>query len=65
LSEGDNLERVATLRYDHRYYDRIIKLSNHIEDESKVKAGTQLRLPNLIDILTEAGFTKVAPSESE
>jgi hypothetical protein len=65
LSEGDNLERVATLRYDHRYYDRIIKLSNHIEDENKVKAGTQLRLPNLIDILTESGFTKVAPSESE
>ena len=65
LSGGDTLERVATLRYDHRYYDRIVKLSNHIEDENNVKAGTRLRLPNLIDVLTEGGFTKVAPSESE
>ena len=65
LSKGETLERVATLRYDHRYYDRIVKLSNDIEDENSVKAGTRLRLPNLIDILTEEGFTKVAPSESE
>ena len=65
LSEGDTLERIATLRYDHRYYDRIIKLSNHIEDENNVKAGTRLRLPDLMDVLTEGGFTKVAPSESE
>lgn len=65
LSDGDTLERVATLRYGHRYYDRIIKLSNNIADENSMKAGTRLRLPSLIDVLTEAGFTKVAPSESE
>lgn len=65
LSDGDTLERIATLRYDHRYYDRIIKLSNHIEDENNVKAGTHLRLPDLVDVLTEEGFTKVASSQSE
>ena len=65
VSEGETLERIATLRYHHRYYDRIIKLSNHIEDASRVKAGTELRLPSLIDVLTEEGFTKAAASESE
>lgn len=65
VSEGDTLERIATSRYDHRYYDRIIKLSNHIEDESKVKAGADLRLPNLMDVLTEEEFTKEAAYESQ
>lgn len=65
LSEGNTLEKIANLRYDHRYYYRIIKLSNHIEDETNIKVGTQLRLPNLIDLLSEEGFTKAAPSESE
>lgn len=65
LSEGDTLERIATLRYDHRHYDRIIKLSNRIEDENNVKAGARLRLPDMIDVLIEEGFTKVAPSEAE
>lgn len=65
LSEGDTLERIATLRYDHRYYDRIIRLSNHIEDKNSVRTGTRLRLPNLLDVLNEGGFTKVASSESE
>src|SRR5688500_12176635 len=65
LNEGDTLERVATLRYGHRYYGRLIELSNRIEDVNNVKVGRQLRLPNLIDLLTEEGFTKAAPAEAE
>lgn len=65
LREGETLAGVATLRYGHRYYYRIIKLYNHIENEELVKAGTTLRLPDISNILAEEGFTRVAGPEAE
>jgi hypothetical protein len=65
LNANDNLERIAVLRYEHRYYDLVIKLANRIEDADLVPAGTRLKLPNLLDLLTEEGFTKAAVAETE
>lgn len=65
MDKGDTLERLATLRYDHPYYHRIIKLSNDIKDENNIEVGTHLRLPNLVDLLIESGFSEAAPSETE
>ncbi len=65
LNAGDTLDNLATLRYGHENYYRVIKLYNHIEDERNIESGKKLKLPNLIDILTEEGFTKVANTEAE
>jgi hypothetical protein len=65
MREGDSLVSVATLRYGHQNYSGVIKLTNHIENETAIAKGTILRLPDISAILTEAGFTKVAPAETE
>lgn len=65
LSQGESLADVATLRYGHQNYYRVIKLYNHIENEANVAAGTSLRLPDISHVLAEAGFTKVAAPEME
>lgn len=65
VSQGDSLASIATLRYGHRYYDRIIKLFNQIKNEDNVATGTTLRLPDISHILADEGFTKVAPAETE
>lgn len=65
LKVGDTLANVARLRYGHRNYSDVIKLYNHIEDERNIVSGKNLKLPNLIDILTEEGFTQVASAEAE
>lgn len=63
LREGETLESVATQRYGHRHYYRVIKLHNHIDDEAQVRASQTLRLPDLSVILAEEGLTKVIPQE--
>lgn len=65
LSAGDTLDKVAGLRYGHRNYSGVIKLYNDIEDERNIESGKNLKLPNLIDILNEEGFTKIANTEAE
>jgi hypothetical protein len=65
LREGETLADIATLRYGHRYYYRVIKLYNHIEDEDRVGVGVTVRLPDLSTILAEEGFTRVAAAEHE
>ncbi|HET6977133.1 MAG TPA: hypothetical protein VFI24_12470 [Pyrinomonadaceae bacterium] len=63
LREGETLASVARLRYGHQNYARVIKLYNHIEDETQVATNSTLRLPDMSVILTEAGLVKVAPEE--
>lgn len=63
LGEGETLESVARLRYGHQHYYRVIKLYNHIEDETQVAANTTLRLPDISAILAEEGVTKVISQE--
>ena len=63
LPSGETLNTVATLRYGHRDYYRVIKLYNHLEDEGQVAADHKLRLPDMYAILTEEGVTKVAGQE--
>ena len=63
LREGETLASVARLRYGHQHYHRVIKLYNHIEDETQVAANSTLRLPDISAILAEEGLTKVVPQE--
>src|SRR6185503_13810460 len=63
LREGETLASVARLRYGHQKYYSVIKLYNHIEDETKVAANETLRLPDVSDILAQEGLTKVVPQE--
>ena len=63
LREGETLASVARLRYGHQKYSSVIKLYNHIEDETNVAANETLRLPDVSDILAQEGLTKVVPQE--
>ena len=63
LREGETLASVARLRYGHQKYSSVIKLYNHIEDETKVAANQTLRLPDVSDILAQEGLAKVVPQE--
>ena len=65
LRQGDSLASIATQRYGHQNYSGVIKLYNHIQDAGAVPAGANLRLPDISNILTEEGFTKVAAPEME
>jgi len=63
LREGETLASVARLRYGHQKYSSVIKLYNHIEDETKVAANETLRLPDMSDLLAQESLTKVVPQE--
>jgi len=63
LREGETLASIARLRYGHQKYYSVIKLYNHIEDETKVAVNDTLRLPDLSDILAQEGLTRVIPQE--
>jgi hypothetical protein len=65
LGNGETLASVARARYGHQKYSSVIKLYNHIQDETAVKAGTALRVPDMAIILHEEGVTNVAPGEVE
>lgn len=65
LREGDTLASLARQRYGHQKYYGVIKLYNHIENETAVAAGATLRVPDISTILAEEGFTKVAAPEME
>jgi hypothetical protein len=64
LRDGETLANIARLRYGHQNYYHVIKVFNHIENEELV-AGTTIQLPDVSDILSEEGFTKVAGAEVE
>ena len=63
LREGETLASIARLRYGHQKYYSVIKLYNHIEDETKVEVNDTLRLPDVSDILAQEGLTRVIPQE--
>jgi hypothetical protein len=63
LRNGETLAEVARLRYGHQHYSRVIKLYNRLEDEQRIPAGYQLRLPDISVIVAEEGLTKVAARE--
>ena len=63
LHEGDTLASVARLRYGHQHYHGVIKLYNHIEDETQLAANSTLRLPDMSAIFAAEGVTKVVPEE--
>jgi hypothetical protein len=63
LREGETLANVARLRYGHQNYYRVIKVYNHIEDETQVAPNLNLRLPDISVILADEGLTKVVPQE--
>jgi len=63
LREGETLASVARLRYGHQKYALVIKLYNHIEDETQVQANSTLRLPDVSGILAQEGLTRVVPQE--
>lgn len=63
LKAGESLASVARLRYGHQNYYRVIKLYNNIEDETRVTANQNLRLPDMSAILADEGVTKVLPEE--
>jgi hypothetical protein len=65
LHNGETLADVAVLRYGHQKYAGVIKLCNHIEDETHIEAGSNLHLPDMSAILAEEGVTKVAAGEVE
>ena len=65
LREGESLASIARLRYGHQKYSGVIKLYNHIDDETAVRAGATLLVPDIAAILNDEGFTKVAPTEKE
>jgi hypothetical protein len=65
VREGDTLANIARRRYGHERYSGVIKLYNHIEDETAVPVGAVLRLPDISTILTEEGFARVAAAEME
>jgi phage tail protein X len=65
MREGDTLASLARRRYGHQKYSGVIKLYNHIENESAVPAGATLRLPDMSTVLTEEGLSRVAASEME
>lgn len=61
--EGETLASIARQRYGHQKYSSVIKLYNHIEDETKIAANETLRLPDVSDILAQEGLTNVIPQE--
>lgn len=63
LRAGETLASVAKLRYGHQHYSAILKLYNHIADETLVPANSTLRLPNMSVILADEGLAKVVPEE--
>ena len=63
LREGETLASVARARYGDQKYSSVIKLYNHIEDETKVAANQTLRLPDMSDLLAQEGLTKVVRQE--
>jgi hypothetical protein len=63
LPQGETLANVARQRYGHQNYYRVIKLYNHLEDETQVEANYKLRLPEMSVILAEEGLNKVAAQE--
>lgn len=63
LRDGETLASVAKLRYGHQHYSGVIKLYNHIEDETKIAANSTLRLPDMSALLAEEGLTRVVPQE--
>ena len=63
LREGETLASIARLRYGHQNYYPIIKLYNHIEDETRVPANQTLKMPALSVILADEGLTKVIPQQ--
>ena len=65
LGDGETLASVARARYGHNKYSGVIKLYNHIADESAVKVGTNLRVPDMSLVLKNEGVTSVAPTEVE
>ena len=65
IPRNETLAQVATLRYGHQNYYRVVKLFNHIEDERHIAADFKLRLPDISVILAEEGLTKVVSKEVE
>jgi len=63
LREGETLSSIAKLRYGHQHYYHVIKLYNHIDDETQVAANQTLKMPDLSVILADEGVTKVIPQE--
>jgi len=63
LRNGETLAGVAKLRYGHQHYSRVIKLYNHLEDETQVASDYTLRLPDMSVILAEEGVARVAAQE--
>jgi hypothetical protein len=65
LRKDETLASVARLRYAHQRYADVIKLYNHIENESRIATGTTLRVPDISIILAQEGVTKVVAAEVE
>lgn len=63
LRRGETLESLAKLRYGHQHYHSVIKLYNHIENETQIEANRILKTPDVSTILAEEGVTKVIPDE--
>jgi len=63
LHKGETLSSIAKLRYGHQHYYHVIKLYNHIDDETQVAANQTLKMPDLSVILADEGVTKVIPQE--
>jgi hypothetical protein len=65
LRRGDTLQGLAAARYGHRYYADLIALHNGIADASRLRPGTSVKLPPLLDLLSEEKLTSVAGVEVE
>jgi hypothetical protein len=63
LRSGETLASVARQRYGHQKYAEVIKLYNHVDDETQIPADQSLKVPEMSAILADEGLTKVVPHE--
>jgi hypothetical protein len=63
LPSGETLANVASQRYGHQNYYRVIKLYNHLADDAPVPANYSLQLPDISVIVAKEGLNKVAAQE--
>ena len=63
LRSGETLASVARQRYGHQNYALVIKLYNHIDDETQIPASQNLKVPEMSALLADEGLTKVIPQE--
>ncbi len=62
---GESLEQLAEDHYGDKHYSLVLVKLNKIKDDKKVAPGTEIRMPDLKEMLLNEGFPKALEPELE